>query len=123
MNAYWPQLRLNYSQNTTTNDTSPKTSDQQSYIFDSSFKYKWRFPVIFSTSFSNSIDTNKIEDTENENTNHSTRIQWQDTYWNNRLSVIASHKYSHDKNHHYSHIKQQSDQPPASAQCRDRQPR
>lgn len=94
---YWPQLRLNYSQNTTTDDASPKTSDQQSDIFDSSLKYKWRF-LSFLYDFTNSIDTNKIEDTENENTNHSARIQWQDTYWNNRLSVIASHKYSHDKN-------------------------
>jgi hypothetical protein len=94
---YWPQLRLNYNQNFTTDDASPRSTDQQSNMFDSSLKYSWRF-LSFLYDFSNSIDTNHIDKTENESNNHSARVQFQDTYWDNCLSIIASHKYTHNSN-------------------------
>ena len=94
---YWPQLRLNYSQSMTTNDASPKTTDQESQTFNSSIKYSLYF-LSFLYDFSKSIDNDLLDDTENENTNHSGRVQWQDSYWNNRLSVVASHKYTRDTN-------------------------
>lgn len=93
----WPKIRLNFSQNFTDNDANPATTDQETTSFDSGFQYNWSFLTLL-YDYTTSTNTNNISNTENKNNNHSARIQAQESFWNNRLSVIASHKYTNSDN-------------------------
>nr|WP_320116138.1 hypothetical protein [uncultured Desulfuromonas sp.] len=94
--SYWPRLRVNFGQNSTTNDSSPKTTDTHSTNVSSSLNYTWHGMTLL-YDFTNSITTNEITETENDTTTHTLRGQLQQSLWNNRVNIIASHQYSHNR--------------------------
>lgn len=96
-NRSWPRLRLNFNQNFTDNDDNPATIDQKSTSFASGIQQQWSFLSIL-YDYTRQLNEDNITETKNKNINHSGRIQLQQSFWQQRLNGVVSHKYTTNNN-------------------------
>ncbi|MDH4321182.1 MAG: hypothetical protein OEV73_06750 [Desulfobulbaceae bacterium] len=90
---YWPDLRINYGQNVSTNNAQPRSKDtaQTNMAFNAAMDL---LVANISYSYNNNSNRDNINRYETITTNHLAAINTTRTFWDERLAVNFTHRYS-----------------------------
>ena len=92
-NKLWPQFRLSYGETQDSNNATPMTIDSDSKNLTAGTDYSWRFIKLL-YSYTNSKNNDRIGHSESQTIGHSTNVQLTKDFFDDSLSLRASHQYS-----------------------------
>ena len=90
---YWPSLQMNYGQGATTNDADPKTQDTTQSNLGVGASVDLPLASI-NYNFSQTDSNNIINNSESQNSNNTATIKTGRSFWNGKMSMNFSQKYS-----------------------------